>query len=136
MTARGTAVARTSPESVQLSGGVVMAKPLVSDELWERIAPLLPAPKPRRSGSPGRKPLDLRKVLCGIVFVLKTGIDWEDLPAELGWGCGKTCKSYLKAWQQAGIWHRLHQHLLIDLQEADRIDWSRGAADSSKARAR
>jgi transposase len=57
------------------------------------------------------------------------------LPAELGWGCGKTCKRYLKAWQAAGIWDRLHHLLLQELQEVDEIDWSRGAADSTKARA-
>lgn len=112
-----------------------MAKPLVSDALWQRIEPLLPAPKPRRFRFPGRRPLDYRKILTGIVFVLKTGIDWGDLPAELGWGCGKTCKHYLKAWQAAGIWQRLHHVLLEELQEADTIDWSRGAADSTKARA-
>lgn len=65
-----------------------MAKPLVSDALWQRLEPLLPPPKPRRFRFPGRKPLDYRKVLTGIVFVLETGINWEDLPAELGWGCG------------------------------------------------
>jgi transposase len=112
-----------------------MAKPLVSDALWQRIEPLLPPPKPRRARSPGRRPLDYRKVLTGILFVLKTGINWEDLPAELGWGCGKTCKHYLKAWQEAGIWQQLHHILLQELQDADRIDWSRGAADSTKARA-
>jgi transposase len=112
-----------------------MAKPLVSDALWERVEPLLPAPKPRRARHPGRKPLEFRKVLTGIVFVLKTGINWEDLPAELGWGCGKTCKAYLKAWQRAGVWGRLHQVLLQELQDADQIDWSRGAADSTKSRA-
>lgn len=112
-----------------------MAKPLVSDALWERIKPLLPPPRPRRSCFPGRKPLDLRKILTGIVFVLKTGINWDDLPAELGWGCGKTCKKYLKAWQKAGIWQRLHALLLSELREADLLDWSRAAADSTKARA-
>jgi len=117
------------------SGGIVMAKPLVSDALWQRIGPLLPPPKPRRHRFPGRKPLDYRKILTGIVFVLKTGINWEDLPAELGWGCGKTCKKCLKAWQEAGIWHRLHHILLEELQEADEIDWSRGAVDSTKSRA-
>ena len=92
-----------------------MSKPLVSDALWERIEPLLPKPKPRRFRFPGRKPLDYRSILTGIIFVLKTGINWEDLPAELGWGCGKTCKQTLKAWQQAGIWDRLHQILLEEL---------------------
>jgi transposase len=112
-----------------------MTKPLVSDALWKRLEPLLPPPPTRRFRFPGRKPLDYRKILTGIVFVLKTGIDWEDLPAELGWGCGKTCKKYLKAWQRAGIWDRLHQILLEELQLLDRIDWSRGAADSAKSRA-
>jgi transposase len=112
-----------------------MVKPLVSDALWQRIEPLLPPPKPRGFRFPGRKPLDYRKVLTGIVFVLKTGINWDDLPAELGWGCGKTCKKQLKAWQGVGVWDKLHRILLEELQEADKIDWSRAAADSTKSRA-
>lgn len=112
-----------------------MAKPLVSDALWQRIEPLLPPPPQRRFRFPGRKPLDYRNILTGIVFVLKTGIDWDDLPAELGWGCGKTCKAYLKAWQKAGVWEGLHRVLLQELQDANLIDWSRAAADSTKARA-
>jgi len=112
-----------------------MAKPLVSDALWERLEPLLPPPKRRRRRFPGRRPLDYRKIVTGIVFVLKTGINWEDVPAELGWGCGRTLKTYLKRWQRAGVWHRLHEVFLNELQDADRIDWSRGAVDSTKARA-
>jgi transposase len=112
-----------------------MAKPLVSDALWQRIEPLLPPPPPRRPRFPGRKPLDSRKIVTGIIFVLKTGINWEDLPAELGWGCGKTCRNYLKAWQKAGIWDKLHHRILEELQKAGKIDWSYGAADSTKSRA-
>src|SRR4030095_6339380 len=97
--------------------------------------PLLPPPQARRTRFPGRRPLDYRKVLTGIIFVLKTGINWEDLPAELGWGCGKTCKHYLKTWQQAGVWGRLHRILLEELHEANQMDWPRGAVDSTKARA-
>ena len=67
-----------------------MAKPLVSDELWEIVQPLLPAPKPRRFRNPGRKPLDDRKALTGILFVLKSGIPWEMLPQEMGCGSGMT----------------------------------------------
>jgi transposase len=107
----------------------------VSDALWERLEPLLPPQPPRRLRFPGRKPLDFRKILTGIVFVLKTGSNWEDLPAELGWGCGKTCRTYLQAWQKAGVWDNLHQVLLQELQDADEIDWSRGAVNSTKARA-
>ena len=64
-----------------------MAKPLVSDELWQSVQALLPAPKPRRFRYPGRKRLDDRKALTGILFVLKIDIPWEDLPIEMG--CGK-----------------------------------------------
>src|SRR5438874_1116524 len=78
-------------------------KPLVTDELWERVQPLLPPPRQRRFRFPGRKPLDYRKILTGILFVLKTGIAWDDLPAELGCGCGKTCRHYLRVWHQGQI---------------------------------
>ena len=77
-------------------------KLLVTDALWERIQPLLPPPLQRHFRFPGRKPLDYRRVLTGILFVLKTGIAWDDLPAEVGCGCGKTCRHYLQLWHQAG----------------------------------
>ena len=112
-----------------------MARPLVSDALWKRIEPLLPPPIRRRFRYPGRKPIDRRKVLTGIIFVLKTGIPWEELPQEMGCGCGMTCWNYLNAWQEAGVWECLHEVFLAELQEADRIDWSRAAVDSTHARA-
>lgn len=112
-----------------------MAQPLVSDSLWERIEPLLPPPKRRRFRYAGRKPLDQRKVLTGIIFVLKTGIPWEALPQEMGCGCGMSCWNYLQTWQRAGVWQRLHEVFLAELQEADRIDWSRAAVDSTHVRA-
>jgi transposase len=112
-----------------------MAQPLVSDALWAKIEPLLPPPKPRRRRYPGRKPMDRRKVLTGILFILRTGIPWEDLPQEMGCGCGMTCWNYLSAWQKAGVWQRLHLVLLAELQEANQIDWSRAAVDSSSVRA-
>jgi transposase len=110
-----------------------MAKPIIDDELWGRIEPLLP-PKPRRSRFPGRKPLDNRKALTGILFVLKTGIAWEDLPQELGCGCGMSCWRRLREWQQAGLWAILRQLLLAKLPEAQKIDWSRADADSQNSR--
>jgi len=112
-----------------------MAKALVDDELWDMVAPLLPPPKPRRWRSPGRKPIDNRKALCGILFVLKTGIPWEDLPQEMGCGCGMTCWRRLRDWQAAGVWDRLHQLLLTKLHEAGKVNWSRAVADSASVRA-
>jgi transposase len=112
-----------------------MAKPLIDDELWAVIEPLLPAPKPRRFRYPGRKPIENRRALTGIVFVLKTGIGWEDLPQEMDWGSGMTCWRRLQEWQAAGVWQRLHEVLLARLQGADQIDWSRAVVDSAPLRA-
>jgi len=108
-------------------------KTLVTDALGERLQPLLPPPPPRRCRFPGRKPLDYRKVLTGILFVLKTGIAWDDLPAELGCGCGKTCHHYLRRWHQAGVWRQLHAVMLAELNGADQIDWQRALIDASFA---
>ena len=111
-----------------------MAKELVSDELWGLVEPLLPVVE-RRYRFPGRKRIEDRKVLTGILFVLQTGIPWEYLPQEMGCGSGMTCWRRLQEWQQQGVWERLHQTLLARLREADRIDWSRAAIDSSHVRA-
>jgi transposase len=110
-------------------------KPLVSDALWEKVDPLFPPASPRRFRFPGRKPLDRRKILTGILFVLKTGIAWDDLPADLGCGCGKTCRYYLRLWHQAGVWQKLHALLLAELNGADQIDWSRALIDASFCKA-
>ena len=112
-----------------------MAKPLVDDELWAIIEPLLPASKPRRLRYPGRKPVDNRRALTGILFVLKTGIGWEDLPQEMGCGSGMTCWRRLRDWQVAGVWQQLHEVLLARLQAADQLDWSRAVVDSAAVRA-
>jgi transposase len=110
-------------------------KPLVTDALLQRIESLLPPPPQRRFRFPGRKPLDQRKILTGILFVLKTGIAWDDLPADLGCGCGKTCRHYLQLWHQAGVWRQLHALLLVELNGSDLIDWSRAIIDASFAKA-
>lgn len=112
-----------------------MAKPLLDDELWNLIEPLLPRPTPRRFLFPGRQPIDNRKTLTGILFVLKTGIGWEDLPQEMGCGSGMTCWRRLRDWQQAGVWQRLHELLLEKLHHGDQLDWSRAVVDSSAVRA-
>ena len=111
-----------------------MAKPIVDDALWKRLEPFLP-PKPRRSRFPGRKPLDHRKALTGILFVLKTGIAWEDLPQELGCGSGMSCWRRLREWQQSGLWPILQQLLQAKLPDAHKIDWARVEMDSHDRRA-
>jgi transposase len=106
-----------------------MAKPLVSDELWAVVAPLLPPEPPKPTG--GRPRVPDRACLTGIVFVLKTGIQWEMLPQEMGCGSGMTCWRRLRDWQHAGVWDALHRVLLDRLGEAGRIDWSRACLDSA-----
>ena len=88
---------------------------LVPDQLWAEIRLLLPPPKPRRSKNPGRKPMDPRRALTGILYVLKSGIPWEMLPQELGCGSGMSCWRYLNAWQKADAWQRIHKALLCRL---------------------
>ncbi|MFD3621645.1 IS5 family transposase [Streptomyces sp. NPDC058676] len=105
----------------------------VDDGLWARIEPLLPVVQ-RRYRHPGRRRLDDRQVLCGILFVLYTGIPWRFLPQELGFGSGMTCWRRLRDWNEAGVWQRLHELLLAELRRADMLD-PRAAVDSSHIRA-
>ena len=111
-----------------------MPKPLIEDELWTHIEPLLPK-KRRRKRYTGRRPLDDRRVLTGILFVLRSGIPWEMLPKEMGCGSGMTCWRRLRHWQRRGVWNRLHRVLLARLRAAEHIDFSRAVADSSSVRA-
>ncbi len=105
-----------------------MSKPLVSDELWELITPLLPPERSKPKG--GRPRVSDRAALPGILFVLQSGIPWEMLPPEMGCGSGVTCWRRLRDWHHAGVWERLHQVLLDRLGLADQIDWSRACLDS------
>jgi transposase len=106
-----------------------MGKPLVSDELWTIIEPLLPPEPPKPRG--GRPRIRDRAALSGISFVLKSGIPWEMLPQEMGCGSGVTCWRRLRDWQQAGVWERFHRVLLDRLGQADLIDWGRASLDSA-----
>ncbi len=112
-----------------------MAKSILDDRLWKLIEPLLPPPKPRRFRYPGRKPVENRAALTGILFVLRTGIGWEYLPQEMGCGSGMTCWRRLRDWQAAGVWDKIHRMLLNELRRAGQIDWSRAAVDSASVRA-
>lgn len=117
-----------------------MPKPAVSDELWKIVRPLLPAHKDRRRAHGrfrhgGRPPTDDRAILTGILFVMRTGIPWKDLPAELHCGCGMTCWRHLRDWHKAGVFQKLHRVLLDRLNAEDKLDWSRGVIDSASVRA-
>jgi len=110
-----------------------MAKPLLTDELWERIKPHIP-PEPSKPKG-GRPRVSDRACLTGILFVLKTGCPWEYLPREMGCGSGMTCWRRLRDWHAAGVWQKIWQALLDELGQADAIDWSTSALDSCSVRA-
>ena len=102
----------------------------VSAALWEKLEPLLPEAPPR-SAQGGRPRIDDQLALNGIVYVLRTGIPWEELPQALGWGSGMTCWRRLQQWQEAGVWHGLHMLLLEQLRHHDALDHSRMCIDGS-----
>jgi transposase len=110
-----------------------VAKPLLPDALWAVIEPILTTHPPGPKG--GRPRLDDRKALTGILFVLKTGLPWEDLPAEMNCGSGMSCWRRLRDWQADGTWDRIHATLLDRLADAGKLDWSKCAIDGSNVRA-
>lgn len=108
--------------------------PVVTDRAWERISTLLPE-RPRRRRNPGRKPLDDRAVLNGILVVLGRRIGFEKLPQDLEYGSGMTCWRRLRDWQRAGIWTDIAHILREEIPEARRIDFDRviDTADTATA---
>jgi len=106
----------------------------ISNDLWEAIQPLLPPEPPRRHGGPPR--VSHRAALGGILFILRHGLRWGDLPQELGYGSGVTCWRRLRQWQALGIWAMVHQVVLNWLGDLNAIDWSRASIDSISVRAK
>lgn len=109
----------------------LMARRPVSKELWRQLQPLIPAFVPSAKGGARKLTVSDEAALNGILFVLQTGIPWEDLPQSLGYGSGMTCWRRLRDWNTAGVWEQLHQAMLIRLREHDQIDWSRASIGGS-----
>ena len=109
----------------------LMARQPVSKELWLQLQPLIPTFTPSAKGGARKLAVSDEAALNGILFVLHTGIPWEDLPQSLGYGSGMTCWRRLRNWSAAGVWQRLHQAMLMRLREHDQIDWSRASIDGS-----
>src|SRR5512143_239524 len=106
---------------------------VLTDELWQRLAALLP-PRPRRFPYPGRRAVDDRVVLAGIIWVLRRDVPWRQLPASFGVS-GVTCWRRLRNWQTAGVWQALHERLLAELRAAGRLDLRAALGDSSQVHA-
>ena len=79
------------------------------DALWERIRPLLPVEGPKPKG--GRPRNDDRKMLDGIFYVLRTGIQWQALPRQIG--AGSCVHEWFQEWQLVGVFRKLWQAGLL-----------------------
>ena len=96
----------------------------LSKAQWELIGPLLPAAKPT-----GRPRADDWRTLNGILYVLRTGSRWKDLPDR--YGSSVTCWRPLDQWQTDGTWERIWRAFLTSLDEAGKLDRSRAFLEGS-----
>jgi len=110
-----------------------MATAHMPDEFFDAVAHHLPPETP--VGPKGGRPrIDHRTALRVIWFVLTAGTRWEDVPKELGCS-GRTAHRRLRAWEEAGIWDRLHADLLGLLKRAGKLDTDTVIIDGVTVRA-
>jgi len=111
-----------------------MARGLVrlTDAQWAKIEPLLPKFKASRKG--GRKPVDNRPVFEGILWVLRSGARWKDLPPE--YPSPTTCWRRLRDWEDEDVWLTIWRRFLGELDEKGQLDWAETFADGSFAPAK
>jgi transposase len=105
---------------------------LLTDKQWSRIEPLLP--KFRKSRKGGRPFLPDRPVFEGILWVLRSGARWKDLPPE--YPSAATCWRRLRDWEAQGVWLKLWRAFLAELDERGRLNWEETFADGSFAPAK
>ena len=110
-----------------------MSSRLLPDELWNEIEQLFPEYEASPDG--GRPPTETRTVLTAVLFVLKTGIGWKDLPTEAFGVSYKTCTRRIDEWTDEGIWQQIHELFLAKLRGAGLLDWSRVLVDCSLVKA-
>jgi transposase len=94
------------------------------DDQWELIGPLLPLPKKR-----GRPRADDRKTINGILWVLRSGARWRDLPRR--YGASSTCHRRLQEWQLQGVWEGIWLKFLSALDAQEKLDWNQAFLDGS-----
>jgi transposase len=134
----GVAANRGVLSVVSVRMGVVMSGEHleVCDALWVRVEPLLPAVPARRFRYPGRKRIDDRACLEGILYVLRWGVPWRVLPVSADGPSGGTCWRRFRDWTAAGVWDEVHRVVVAELDADGRLDLSRALVDSSDAKAK
>ena len=123
------------PDLVVRAGCVLVIEDLVPDLLWEQVAPLLPAPAPRPYRHHGRRRADDRAALAGIVFVLRYGVGWRQVPKDSLGVSGVTCWRRLREWTEAGVWPRLHEAVLAQMRREGLLGLDEMSIDGSHVRA-
>ena len=100
----------------------------LTDEQWNKLQPFLP--KPKRTGRPAE---DDRRVLNGILWILRTGAPWRDLPERYGkWG---TVSSRFYRWRQTGFFDRLFAAIQQKVDALGQVDWQVHFVDGTVIRA-
>jgi transposase len=106
-----------------------MSRRNLDNEQWERLRPLLPPQKPRI----GRPAKDHRTVLNAILWLLRTGAPWRDLPSQYGpW---QTAATRFYRWRRAGVWEGILQALQQQADADGQLDWEQHYLDSTVIRA-
>jgi transposase len=101
----------------------------LTDQQWERLQPLLPPQKPQT----GRPAADHRRILNGILWLLRTGAPWRDLPER--YGAWQTVASRFYRWRKAGLWDRLLAVVQQQAEAAGQLDWDLHLVDGTIVRA-
>ena len=109
-----------------------MAKTELTDQQWNKIAPLLPRHVPRPKG--GRPPRSDRECFEGILWILRSGARWKDLPRE--YPSPSTCWRRLRDWEEAEVWVNIWHAFLDELDEQGRLSWEETFADATFAPAK
>ena len=106
--------------------------PFINDQQWEVLEPLLPKAAAHPKG--GRPAVNNRDVLEGILWVLRTGARWKDLPER--YPSPTTCWRRLRLWEEQGVWRDVWRNFLSLLEEKHLLDWQEAFIDGSFAPAK
>ena len=113
----------------------------ISDEFWEEVKDEIPKRKTvrdpdktyQRKPGQGRKPLDPREVLEGILYILRTGCQWKAVPKE--YGSGSSLHRYFQEWTQAGFFQKIWSMGLEKYDEIKGISWEWQSLDGCMVKA-
>ena len=114
--------------------GATSSRWTVSDELWAKIEPVLPERVNTHPRGGGRKAVPNRKVMNGVLFVLRTGCQWKALDAT-GICSGSTAHARFQQWQQAGVFVKLWEQGLTEYDEMHGLEWSWQSMDGAMTKA-